>query len=165
MLVDGNNVMFALADRGVDAGRAMLSVLLGRYADENGLDVTVVFDGGAPRGGEAKRLADPRISAYYSGGRTADDVLADLIGAYSAPRNLTVVSSDRAVKRVAKRRRCKTTDAASFAEELTAPPRRPPKSIEPTAKRDGLAKGQLDKWLAEFGMTDRTDRRRDSGED
>jgi uncharacterized protein len=154
-LVDGNNLMFALAEVGIGADREQLGRLLGEFANRQGTDVTVVFDGPAPRGPPADRCGAD-ISAYYSGGRTADDVLADLVNSYSAPRNLTVVSGDRAVQRQAKRRGCKIIEALAFARLLKASARGPAKAAddEPAAKREGLSKGQVDRWLKEFGLDD-----------
>lgn len=157
VLVDGNNLMYALADAGVDAGRSMVCELLGRYGEHRDVDVTIVFDGSAPPPDEARRIANPHISIHYSGGRTADDVLADLIGSHSAPRTLTVVSTDRAVQRQGRRRRCKVVDSATFAQWVTEPPSEPAPSVEPDAKRRGLAAGQAADWLEEFGITDPDD--------
>ena len=155
-LVDGNNLMFALADVGVDADRRKLSRLLGDFAEREGANVTVVFDGPAPKDLEAERIADLRISAYYSGRRTADDVLADLTESYSAPRQLAVVSSDRAVQRQAKRRRCKVIAASDFARQLKARPADKANG-EPAAKRHGLEEGRLEHWLEEFGFVGEND--------
>jgi len=154
VLVDGNNVMYALADAGVDAGRSMLCELLSRYGEQRRVEVAVAFDGTPPPSDEARRIADPRISIHYSGQRAADDVLADLIGSCSAPRGLTVVSSDRDVQRCARRRRCRVVDAATFARWLTAPPADPAPPAEPDTKRNGLAPGRAERWLEEFGMAD-----------
>jgi len=157
VLVDGNNVMHALADAGVDAGRSMLCELLIRYGARRDVAVGVVFDGSPPRPDEAKRIADPHISIRYSGGRTADEVLADLIRASSAPRALTVVSSDRGVQRQARRRRCRVVDSATFARRLTAEPPPPAEPDEPAAKRRGLSDGQAARWIEEFGIGDADD--------
>ena len=155
-LVDGNNLMFALAEVGIDADRRQLGRLLGQFARRQVADVTVAFDGPAPRGPLA-RQDNAGISAYYGGGRTADEVLADLVNSYSAPRNLTVVSGDRAVQRQAKRRGCKIVEALTFARRLKSPALGPAKAAddEPAAKREGLGKGQLHRWLEEFGLNDR----------
>ena len=154
ILVDGNNLMFALAEVAVDADRARLSRMLGDYAERQGVDVTVVYDGPAPRRNDGRGVGDPRISAYYSGRRTADDVLDDLAGSHSAPRRLTVISRDRAVQRQARRRGCKVVDALAFARQLKVRPAKPA-ADEPAAKREGLAEGQLDRWLKEFGLADK----------
>ena len=157
VLVDGNNVMYALADAGVDAGRSMLCELLRRYGRQRRVEIGVAFDGAPPPVDEARRIADPHISIHYSGERTADDVLADLIGSCSAPRALTVVSSDRGVQRHARRRRCRILDAATFARWLTAPAPDLAPPAEPDGKRNGLPAGQTEQWLDELGLADPDD--------
>jgi hypothetical protein len=91
------------------------------------------------------------VEIYYSGTRTADEVLAELVDADSAPRQLMVVSSDRQVQKYARRRRCKVIDALDFARLLKAPAA-PRRLSEPRDKMQGLRKGQVDKWLKEFGL-------------
>ena len=162
VLVDGNNLMFALAEVAVDADRARLPRLLEAFARREGVDVTVVLDGRPyrPRGSAAEDREYAGVVVRYSGTRTADEVLAELVDADTAPRQLMVVSSDRQVQKQAHRRRCKVVDALDFARLLKAPPaRRPPD--EPKAKTQGLDKGQLNQWLKEFGLGSMSD---DDGE-
>lgn len=154
VLVDGNNVMHALRKLGVDAGRAALTRLLGDFSVRTGLPAAVVFDGHAPRGPLAEQLADPRVSVRYGESRPADDVLGELIAAHTAPRRLTVVSSDRAVQRLGRRRRCRIEEAAVFALRLLEPPPPKPGPVEPPAKRHGLSGDQAERWLEEFGLSD-----------
>ena len=151
LLVDGNNLMFAMAEVAVDADRVQLAKMLAVFARREGLSAAVVFDGRAPRlgGGEVDSAAE--IDVRYSGTRQADDVLAELIDVDSAPRQLLVISSDRQVQRHARRRRCKIMDSVAFARLLKAPPRKS-EPDEPAAKTRGLAAGQLDTWLKEFGL-------------
>ncbi|NQU76669.1 MAG: NYN domain-containing protein [Planctomycetes bacterium] len=159
ILVDGNNLMFALAELAVDAGRGGVGMLLADYAQRECMAVTVVFDGPAPKAGmrAAKRAGGLGVvSAYYSGRRTADEVIGDLIDSHTAPRRLTVVSGDRAVQKRAKRRRCKVMESLAFARVLKSRPE-VKESGEPPAKQQGLPEGQLEEWLKEFGLTDKTD--------
>lgn len=155
VLVDGNNLTYALRDVGPEgAGRSMLCRLLGEFAARTGLAVAVVFDGAAPAGNLARQIADARIAVHYSGHRSADEVLAELIAAHSAPRSLTVISTDHDVQRHARHRRCHVVASAAFAARLVAPA--PPKCepVEPPEKRAGLDEGETQQWLKEFGLTD-----------
>jgi predicted RNA-binding protein with PIN domain len=154
LLVDGNNLMFALAEVAIDADRAELPRILARFAQRQGVAATVVFDGRPhrPRGAEDVPPEGPAgVEIYYSGTRTADEVLAELVDADSAPRQLMVVSSDRQVQKYARRRRCKVIDALDFARLLKAPAA-PRRLSEPRDQMQGLRKGQVDKWLKEFGL-------------
>lgn len=124
----------------------------GHWAARNQLATTVVFDGSCPAGPLAKQIGDPRVEVRYAHPRTADEVIAELISAHSAPRRLNVVSSDHAVQRAARRRRCAVTEADAFAAALLAPPPQRPAPREPRAKRTGLSDGQAEQWLDEFGL-------------
>ena len=133
----------------------MLAFVQGRHPDPVARNSRITHVWAGVRD-EAERIADLRISAYYSGRRTADGVLADLTESYSAPRQLAVVSSDRAVQRQAKRRRCKVIEASAFARQLKARPADEANG-EPAAKRHGLEEGRLEHWLEEFGFVGEND--------
>ena len=154
VLADGNNLMFALRDLGVDVGRGGLCRLLGEFAEATGLAVAVVYDGGAPEGPLAQQLEDRRIAVWYGQDRPADEVLAEMIAAHSAPRRLTVVSSDRAVRRAARARRCRLADSGQFARRLIEPPPAPSPPAEPPGKCAGLTGQQAREWLKAFGLDD-----------
>ena len=148
LLIDGNNLMHALAGAGVEVGRAGLCRLLER-ARLDFRRVHVVFDG-PPRG----QIAAGAVQVTYSGQRSADDILAECIAADTAPRRLTVVSTDHQVRRAARRRRCRTETSESFARRLVRALRRdrraePP---EPPEKQTGLTEAQTRRWLRELGL-------------
>jgi len=155
VLVDGNNVMGALAAECVDAGRSMLRELLARFAERVGGVVTVVFDG-PPRRGESRPAAEAgSVTVLYGVDRTADDVVIERIRAESAPRRLTVVSSDRVIRREARKRRCRALRAESFAKWLLAPAPEPPAPDEPSAKLHGLTdEDDTARWLERFDLSD-----------
>jgi hypothetical protein len=150
-LIDGNNVLFALKKAGTEANRIGLCRHLGELA-RAGEKVTVVFDGPPPQGPLAREVDEPGVTIYFSSGRTADEVIAELILADTAPRRLTVVSTDHEIRRNAHKRRCPTLDSEAFAEILLSPPatRRPG---EPAEKRQGLlSEEETEAWLKEFHL-------------
>jgi len=64
-------------------------------------------------------LDDSPIEVRYAGRqRSADDLMAELIQQDSAPRRLTVVSSDREILATAKARKCPTMTSEQFLERL-----------------------------------------------
>lgn len=151
-LIDGNNLMHAVADVGIDVCRHGLCKLLAvlKASDPN---IHVVFDGRPPPPGMASQIALTDIEVSYSSRRSADDVIADCISRNTAPRRLTVVSSDNQVRAAGRRRRCKTVTSQDFAGLLlklsTPPPEAGPR--EPHEKRDGLTDEQAAQWFREFG--------------
>ena len=151
LLIDGNNLMHALRKAGADAGRGMLCRLLGDLPAGRER-VCVVFDGPPPSRDLAGQLSGDRIEVHYSGPRKADEIIAEEIAADSAPRRLTVVSTDRQVRRQARRRRCRVRLSEEFAELLLrGRPARPP-AAEPPEKRRGLTPEQTEAWMRELQL-------------
>ena len=116
-LIDGNNLMFALRKAGADVGRSGVVSLLALLADA-GERVTVVFDGAAPAGPLAQQVEDPRVAIVYASPQSADECIMQFIAADSAPRRLTVVSTDHELRRAARKRRCPSALSEDFAELL-----------------------------------------------
>ena len=120
--------------------------------------VTVVCDG-SPKPHSLK-AGDPALGAVeliFSGAdRSADEVIIELIDKDSAPRRLTVVSSDRAIRKAARRRKARDWSAEEFLNRLvravrqggsgtTAPgPTKPGGAVMPD--------GQVQRWLDFFGI-------------
>ena len=147
-------MMFALADAGREVGRGGLCKMLAELLDEG--TVTTVFDGPPPPGQMARQIEITGVTVHYSSGRPADEVIIEHIQANSAPRRLTVVSTDREIRQAARRRRCISATSQDFAillEKLTeAPP--PSGRSEPREKTDGLSGKHVAKWMKEFGYED-----------
>jgi len=164
-LIDGNNLMHALHDMGLEVGRGGLCRLMGRFTEEGGVDsnhtssrkVRVVFDGAPPYGPLAEQIHDERIDVKYAVGQPADNVIIEYISADSAPRRLTVVSTDREIRTAARHRRCKTETSEDFAKTLVRMLERSrqtstPQSVEPPEKSVGLAPEQTRAWLKELNV-------------
>ena len=98
---------------------------------------------------------DLQVKVIFSGHkRTADDVIIKMINKSSGPRDLTVVSSDRAIRSAAKRRGCKVITSGTFvrsaSDELVRDKKK--KRLEPAEKQKGLSREETDQWLSEFGL-------------
>ena len=155
-LIDGNNLMHALANAGASASREGLCRLLEKLT-AGGQRVRVVFDGPARAGSPTQQDEPANPAIAYAVGRSADDVIEEFIAADSAPRRLTVVSTDRQIRRAARKRRCTAVTSEDFARTLLAmshPDEKPP-SPEPPEKRQGLTPEQTQKWLKEFGFDEK----------
>ena len=112
---------------------------------------------GAPTAASASIPAGRRgIEILYSGaGREADALIEDLIDRDSAPGRLTVVSSDRRIRRAARRRRCRSLTSAAFLHTIlgdAARPRQPHQS--PLTTLIPLSDPEIDHWLARFELDD-----------
>ena len=150
-LIDGNNLMHTLRKVGVAVDSDGLCEFLSELA-RRGSSVCVVFDG--PARPTRVQAGDLPLQAVYSGRRKADDLILEGIEADTAPRRLTVVSTDRQIRRAARRRRCKTVTSDDFVVTLrrTLYGRPKKRRTEPPEKRNGLGPEQRRAWLKEFGI-------------
>ena len=150
-LVDGNNLIHAFRKTGTETGREGLCALLSAYVNR-GETVTVIFDGPPPPAGMERQIAETGVLAEFSGHKPADGRIIQLIGENTAPRRLHVVSTDREIRRAARRRRCKVHRSEHFVDDVLRANRpRRPRVREPKEKRTGLSEEQTRRWLAEFG--------------
>ena len=128
-------------------GVAELAVLIehSRWAD---MPVALVCDGMPPPEGPPRLPAG--IRAIYSKQIEADDILERLISDSSSPARLLVVSSDRRVRRAAKKRGAKDLDSEQFLRFLLDDRDRarlePSKSNRPA----NLRPGEIQSWKNEF---------------
>ncbi len=121
LLIDCYNVLHVAMPpmlAGLDEGR--LCVLLGRTPWARG-GVTVVADG-RPKPGKASVSPVGSVELVFSAmqgkGGSADDVIIRRVRAHTAPRRLTVVSSDRVIREAARRRRAASWSSEEFVNRL-----------------------------------------------
>lgn len=116
--------------------------------------VWLVCDGTPPRPAPRNR---PGVVLTWAGpGQSADALLVRLVDRSTAPRRITVVTDDRAVRRSVKRRGATLWASAHFLARLAdSLPRRARHRGEP-AKRPlaPLAPRDVQHWLHEFGLSD-----------
>ena len=163
-LIDGYNLMHArgLMNRkfGPDGLRKMRHRFLVELAAA--LDpieahaTTVVFDAAEPPLDRPDRQKLKGIEVIFAvGDENADARIEALILAHSAPKSLTVVSSDHQIQRAALRRRATVMDSDDFLSKLEQM-RRPkatielPKTAEEVARRDGLSVAESAYWMDQF---------------
>lgn len=159
-LIDGYNLLHATAVTGrrgrtalEKARRGLLNLIASAVGDE-AAQTTVVFDAvHAPLGLPAETRHRGLRVVFARPGGDADVVLAQLIAESTAPRRLTVVSSDHQVQRAARRRRAAVLDSQDFLTRVVRRPTTPPSSlVEPPAKT-GDAPVDADYWMRQFAIT------------
>jgi hypothetical protein len=141
ILVDGNNLLHRLprADR---TRAAVRNEVLDATRHEK-VSVTVVFDGPPPPSAP-ERESLGRVTVIYSGLRTADDVIVDLLPAGGPARQWSVVTDDRGL---ADRVRAAGANVRRLAEW-----RRLPRSTMPKRPRveSKLSSREIAEWEAFF---------------
>lgn len=153
VLVDACNVLHVEGAlprdlAGVDLGELAELVARSRYRHD---EVVLVMDG--PHAGPPLPASSSRIRAIASGpGRTADEVIVDLLERSSSPRSVIVVSSDRAIRTRARRRRCRMVHSEAFLEQIGRDAhlegrRRSSDAVGPPS-------ASTETWIREFGLDD-----------
>lgn len=167
-LIDGYNVMYAGGRLGPKLGRDGFRRARRRFLDElaralpgeEAAETTVVFDASVPPG---DFQLDDRYRGlqivFALGDENADARIEQLIAEHSAPKALSVVSSDHRVRQAARRRRARVLTAEEYWNRLDdfkeRQSRRPEKNAtrpEPTPAGGGPEESAL--WIEVFGDLD-----------
>ena len=158
LLVDGYNLLFALKkpdSRTLEGDRAELVKSLESYAERTNQSVRVVFDRGGPRRERRVRVE----VVYVADGSTADDVIVAALEETADRTAYRVVSSDRAIRKAAEKRRFEVVEVREFWKDvlswLAAPT-----GGEPASKERGISAGEADAWMKEFGFGGKDDEAR-----
>jgi uncharacterized protein len=143
------------------ARQALLNVLVESLPSDEVGRTTVVFDASDSPWGVAKQNVHRGITVRFAAkDADADTLIEELIQADSAPKRLTVVSSDHRIQRAAKRRRATAIDSdVWFANLLRERSARTNLGADATGKTPDVAKpqgpfapGEVEHWLRMFGL-------------
>lgn len=111
-LIDGSNVLGAMrVDRHSDESKRALLRLVAGYARARRTRATIVFDG-PPSTNFATHLG--AVTVVFSGGRSADDVIAERS---EQGRGWNVVTSDRGLAARVERRQVKVVAPVQFVRD------------------------------------------------
>ncbi len=164
-LIDGYNVMYegGLLNKrlGPDGFRRVRTRFLNDLAAALGpfdaRETTVVFDAATAPVDAPRETRHQGISVIYAvDDENADARIEQLIAGHSAPKSLSVVSTDRRVRQAATRRKARSVSADAFWVELSARRQRKARQPVPTAPSPDRPRGRVvdaDEsafWLHEF---------------
>jgi len=166
LLIDGYNLMHAAGLLGRPLGpegfrkvrRRFLNDLAAALDPVDAQQTTVVFDASAPPADLPGEVHHKGLTVVFA----VDDEDADariewLIAHDATPKTLTVVSSDRRIRRAAQRRRSQVLVSEAFLDRLDlrkerrqAPVEPPPPTEEDLAREQGLTAEEAAFWENEF---------------
>lgn len=156
LLIDTYNVLHVTGVlppelAGIDAAGLVDLLAVSRY---RGMESCLVCDG-VPRPGMPIGAVGHARVVYAGGKRSADEVIEAMIARCTAPRRMTVVSSDRRISRAARRRRCRTLRSETFLGHLTLDAARIDSRAGVVRKPDPpLPASQVDTWVRLFGLNE-----------
>ena len=154
VIIDGHNLLWAVANTEED--KAITDVVLCRILDSYfGLvsqNAEIIFDGiGPPDKTEFNNVRNLAIT--FSGRRTdCDTVIEQMILVSTAPKLLTIVSSDRRLRDAASARKANSIKSEDFWDEVIKRISRQKTVKEPPGKRGGLTEAETQLWLKTFGI-------------
>jgi predicted RNA-binding protein with PIN domain len=154
-IIDGTNLSHAIYNVGADSD-AISDVALCR-AVSNFLTLTgekgeIIFDGAGP-GDKTGFDNIANVEVSFAGPTSdADTVIKDKIRASTAPKSLTVVSSDRRLRKAAATRKAASVKSEVFWTDVQRRLSRKTKTKEPAAKRQGISASETEQWLDFFGL-------------
>lgn len=165
-LIDGYNLLYALGLARKNGGRAAWDrgrrMLLDWLADRHGTtagDVTVIFDAQNSFGGVVEE-SHRGLRVLRDRGRTADDMIEDLLKDERSPETLTVVSNDARVREATRRRGAHTRRCEEYVDAILEPRKPPGTAPETNEKEIQATPEETAEWLKTFGGNPKRDRKR-----
>ena len=154
-VIDGYNLLHAIL-KTEEASEAIsdleLCKVVNRYLKLIGRSGEMIFDGAGPPDKSGFDNVS-NLEVLFAGlGADADTVIEDKISASTSPKRLTIVSSDRRLRRAAHTRRCSSLKSEIFWDNARKQLNRKRPAREPAAKRHGLSESETNQWLDVFGF-------------
>jgi len=154
-IIDGYNLLWSVQKvvaHSEELSQSHLCRLVGRYLRAIGREGQIVFDGVGPPD-KTPFTCTPGVEVIFSGRETdADSFIEAKIKADTAPRRLTVVSSDRRIRSAAGARKAAAVKSEQFWRNVEKVLSKQVKVQEPAEKRRGLDQAQTRQWLRYFGF-------------
>lgn len=153
VLIDGHNLIRKLPDISLsdadDEGQLIEKIM--RYRARTGRRVTIVFDSGGAYKLSATKQHGGITVRYAPHGITADTLIIKQLRRERNPKEVLVITSDRAIQRVATQVGAQIMLSEAFAAVLAD-------LHMPAATSDAddvhLSDEEIDDWLSLFGETD-----------
>ncbi len=155
IIIDGHNLLHSIVNISEEAesiNDVQLCWIISRFLRAIRKQGEIIFDGTGPRDkSQFDNIAN--LEVLFAGlGSDADTVIENKIKASTAPKRLTVVSSDRRLRDSARKRRATTVKSQIFWDNLQKQLKRKKPVKEPEAKRMGLSESETRQWLEFFGI-------------
>jgi predicted RNA-binding protein with PIN domain len=155
IIIDGHNLLHTIIKLEEDSGAISdigLCRILSRYFTLTGEKGEIIFDGTGPPDKSGFDQIN-NLEVFFAGlGTDTDTVIEDKISASTAPKGLTIVSSDRRLRTAARTRRATSIKSDVFWNDVQKQLSRKRPIKEPSEKRQGLNEGETEQWLEIFGF-------------
>jgi len=155
LIIDGHNLLRSIqktSEEFESIEDVQLCHIIGRYLKLIGEKGEIVFDGTGPA--DKSRFDNiSKLEVFFAGhNKDADTIIEDKIKASTAPKRLTVVSSDRRLQQAARRRKATAVKSQVFWDIVQKQLSRRKTIREPAAKQRGLTESETELWLKFFEL-------------
>ena len=154
VIIDGHNLLWAVQNLEdvPNISEVALCQILDPYLGLIKQSAEIIFDGAGPlnkSGFETLKNIDVTFS-----GRSCDcdTIIEDRILASTAPKRLTIVSTDRRLRNAAGARKAISITSEDFWDEVKKRLEKHKPAKEPPGKRKGLTQSETELWLKTFGL-------------
>jgi len=155
VIIDGYNLLRSVQELDEQAeliNEIQLCRVLDRYLKIIGQNGEIIFDGTGPLEKFGFENVTNLEVVFVGLSTDADTVIENKIKASTAPRQLTVISSDRRLQKAAHTRKTTLVKSHIFWNKLQKQLSRRRKIKEPAAKRLGLTESETQQWLKFFDL-------------
>jgi len=154
LIIDGHNLLYSIrkSEYFESISDVQLCRVISRYLKLVREKGEIVFDGSGPKD---KSNFDniSNLEVHFAGRDSdADTVIENKISADTAPKRLTIVSSDRRLRKAARARKATAIKSEAFWANLEKQLSRKRPAKEPAAKREGLSESETKQWLKFFNL-------------
>ena len=155
VIIDGHNLLHSIVKLHEDSepiSDIQLCWIISRYLKAVRKKGEIIFDGTGPRDKSPfDNIAN--LEVIFAGlGTDADTLIENKIKANTAPKRLSIVSSDRRLRDAARARKATTVKSEVFWDNLEKQLMQKKPVKEPESKRSGLTDSETKKWLDFFGI-------------
>lgn len=155
VIIDGYNLLHSVQKTDEDfesISDVQLCWIVSRYLKKTRENGEIIFDGTGPRDKSGFDNIENLEVLFVGLATDADTVIEDKIRINTAPKRLTIVSSDRRLRDAARARKAAAIKSQIFWNNLQKRLSRSRTIKEPAAKRLGLNNGETEQWLKFFGL-------------
>lgn len=163
LLIDGYNAMFQYFRGGyrkakLESQREEFLGVLEAYCTGRRKNALVFFD--AEKTGEAHpvrhTLVRGTLSVVFTAmNTTADDAIIEFMGEVKDKRSFKVITSDRVILNAAAKAHIPTQTSENFIDEVESFLKRTTSAYD-TEKEEGIRTTEVDFWMKEFGLDDKS---------
>ena len=154
VIIDGHNLLWFVrnTEDSLSATDIALCRILDLYFGLVRQNAEIIFDGAGPLN-KTEFNGIRNLEITFSGRSSdCDTIIENRILASTAPKRLTIVSSDRRLRDAAAARKAVDIPSDEFWDEVKKRLSKQKPGKEPAGKRQGLTESETELWLKAFGF-------------